>query len=104
MVIYEVNLEVEAEVGVAFATWLGPHIEEMLRIDGFVDARWYYRRPEDEGALRDGRILWTIHYVVRDRESLDRYLEGPAEEMRQDALDRFRGHFTAARRILMPRR
>ena len=104
MVIYEVNLAIEAEVGNSFEHWLRKHIAAMLEFDGFEHASWYWRRAEDEGAMPDGRILWTVQYHVRDRVALDAYLDGPAEEMREQGADKFRGYFSASRRILLPRR
>ncbi len=104
MVIYEVNLSIEAEIGTSFEHWLRAHVADMLEFDGFESAAWYWRKAENEGSMPDGRILWTIHYSVRDRDALDAYLDGTAEEKRERSLDKFRGYFSATRRILLPRR
>ena len=38
MVIYEVNLAVDAEIAAAYRAWLAPHIGEVLEVPGFVSA------------------------------------------------------------------
>ena len=99
-VIYEVNLAVDALVADAFSRWLPGHMDEMLAWDGFEHATWYHRDPADEGAVDDGRVLWTVHYRLRDRPALERYFREHADAMRADGLARFGGHFSATRRIL----
>lgn len=96
MLIYEVNLHVDAEIAGAYAAWLSQHIEEMLEIDGFERAVWY----EVE---EDGREHWSVHYYVESREALEAYFDGPAERMRGQGLERFQGHFSADRRVLAAR-
>ena len=60
---------------------------------------WY--TVEDAG---DDRVHWCIHYELADRAALQAYVDGPAEAMRQEGLQRFEGQFTADRRILTPAR
>jgi hypothetical protein len=100
-IIYEVNLEVDAEAAQAFAAWLAPHIEEMLALDGFTGARWWARDPAQE-PQHQGKALWTVHYHLRDAQAMRRYLEEFAPRMRSDGLRRFQGQFTASRRVLSP--
>jgi hypothetical protein len=95
MVVYEVNLHVDAGVAGAYRAWLRDHIRALLSLEGFVDATLY---TEEAGA--DGRQHFVVHYRLTDRASLDRYLAHHAARMRQDGLDRFGVHFTADRRIL----
>lgn len=94
MVIYEVNLSIVPDAAEAYGTWLRGHIAEILAIDGFLGARWMARTdaPGEE-------THWTIHYTLRDRRSLERYLSDHAPAMREDGLKRFPGMFTATRRI-----
>ena len=101
--LYEVNLTVDADAAEAFAAWLGPHIEAICALDGFLGATWYQRRAEDEGHAEDGRVRWTVHYRVRDRDALGDYFRQHAPMFRQDGIDRFGGRFDADRRVLDPR-
>lgn len=98
MVIYEVNLAVDPEVAGAYAAWLGPHIEEVLAVPGFVSAEWW-----DVEAVPGGRVRWCVQYRVERREALQAYFEEHAARLRGDGLDRFGGRFEASRRILRPR-
>ena len=99
MVIYEVNLDVDAAVADELMAWLALHVEEMLRFDGFEGATLYTRRPEEESAER-GRVLLTVHYRVASRGALERYLLEHAASMRREGLERFPEAFRADRRIL----
>ena len=107
MLIYEVNLTVEADAANAYSAWLKEHIRAMLELDGFEAAAWYVRdadastasaRGPDDGPLGDRR--WTIHYHLASRAHLERYLDEDAEQMRADGTERFEGRFTADRRVL----
>lgn len=95
MVVYEVNLHVDTDVAEAYVAWLHEHIREILQLHGFTGATLYIADAEE-----DGRRHFTVHYVLRDRASLDDYFERHAARFRQDGLDRFGGRFTADRRVL----
>mgnify|MGYP002828783518 CR=1 FL=1 len=104
MLIYEVNLQVEASSATAFAQWLSPHIQEMLAFDGFLKARWFQRDPADDSTVENVDtsefVFWTVHYFVKDRAALDDYFLLHAARMREDGLRLFSGKFSASRRIL----
>ena len=95
--IYEVNLSVDPEVADSYAAWLGPHIEEVLAVPGFVAAEWW-----DVEADSDGRVRWCVQYRVESREALQAYFDEHAARLRGDGLDRFGGRFEASRRVLRP--
>ena len=104
MLIYEVNLTVDAEISTEYSAWLREHVRELLELDGFEGAAWYIRTetgdaiPDDEAP--DGPRHWTLHYYVRDDEAMQAYLDEHAERFRQDGVDRFEGRFSTDRRIL----
>ena len=97
--LYEVNLEIDAQVAEEFSQWLAPHIEEMLSFDGFQSAQWYTRNREDEGVNEDV-VLWTIQYTLKNRDAYTQYVHTHAPRMRQEGLDLFGGSFQASRRLL----
>ncbi|MGD8733773.1 MAG: DUF4286 family protein [Gammaproteobacteria bacterium] len=94
-VIYEVTLHAEPSIQAEFDAWLEGHVREMLALPGFLEAGLY--RSEDPGS---GRILRTVHYVLRDREALDAYFREHADQMRSRGIERFGEDFSASRRIL----
>lgn len=98
MVLYEVSLAVDAEIAEAYAAWLAPHIAEMLALDAFTHAMWYDVEGDDPA-----RVHWCVQYRARDRGALQAYLDRDAARMRGDGLSRFRGRFTATRRVLTSR-
>lgn len=101
MLIYEVNLTVEAEIADAYRAWLSHHIDAMLALPWFTQATWFERDPKDED-VSDDVVLWTVHYTAPDRDHFERYLAQDAAAMRQDGLSSFPGRFTASRRLLTP--
>lgn len=100
MVVYEVNLAVDADAAEAYAAWLAPHIDEVLAVPGFLSADWL--EVEADGSA-DGRRQWVVQYRVESREALEAYLREHAERLRGDGLERFGGRFEASRRVLIPR-
>lgn len=102
MVIYEVNLAVDADIAEVYEAWLHEHVRDMLAIDGFWKVDWFDRRREDEAEAGLDQVLWTMQYHVQSRKALDNYFEHHAAKMRGDGMQRFAGQFSATRRILHP--
>lgn len=96
MVIYEVNLEVDADIVVPWLAWLNGHIGEMLALPGFIDAQ---RERLLEPASAPGRVGFIVRYRLRDQVTLDEYLQHHAASMRAGAVELFGGRFAATRRI-----
>ena len=108
MVVYEVNLAVDADVADAYAAWLGPHIDEVLAVPGFVSAEWWdveATPPPDDatGSAAPPRVRWSVQYRVESREALQTYFDRHAERLRGDGAGRFGGRFEASRRVLVER-
>ena len=105
--IYEVNLAVDRDAAGAYAAWLGPHIQEVLEIDGFESAEWWEVAPPPgaapEASGGEGRVRWCVHYRVHSRAALQAYLDRHAARLRGNGLARFAGRFEASRRILLAR-
>ncbi len=100
MIVYEVNLAVDADAAEAYAAWLGPHIREVLACDGFVSAEWF---DVDADGDADGRVRWCVQYRVESAAALDAYLAGPAARLRAEGAEKFGGRFAASRRVLAVR-
>ena len=108
MVVYEVNLAVDADVADDYAAWLGPHIDEVLAVPGFVSAEWWTVEGAtsgegDSGEAAPPRVRWSVQYRVESREALQTYFDVHAERLRGDGLARFGGRFEASRRVLLGR-
>lgn len=93
--IYEVNLALDPQIAPRYEAWLVEHVKELLRFQGFYDARVFHRDDED------GKKQITVHYYVTDKTSLDRYLREDAPRLRKQATDLFGDRFSASRRVLV---
>jgi hypothetical protein len=93
--IYEVTVSVDREIADAFDAWLAAHIEEMLEIPGFLKAETFEIEDDDAGRARR-----VTHYYLASEQDLEEYLAGPANAMRQSAIERFADRFAASRRVL----
>jgi hypothetical protein len=94
-VIYEVNLEADADIAGPFDTWLRDHIADMLQFEGFRSAEIL-----DDPSAPAGRIRRIVQYRLRDRAALDDYLANHAPRMRAQGVTRFGDRFSAERRVL----
>jgi hypothetical protein len=94
-VLYEVNLEADADIAAPFDTWLRDHIADMLQFDGFRSAEIL-----DDPSAPAGRIRRIVQYRLQDRAALDDYLANHAPAMRAQGAARFGDRYTAQRRVL----
>lgn len=99
MIVYEVNLDVDAAIHADYRAWLDAHVREILALPGFVSAEILeYRDP----APAAGRRSLCVQYRLTDDAALERYLREDAPRLRADGIARFGGKFSATRRILGP--
>ncbi|QRN03637.1 DUF4286 family protein [Legionella sp. MW5194] len=96
MLIYEVNLTVDAAIVEAFIGWLKPHIQELLAFEGFLNATV---SMDSESQTGERRTL-VVHYYLASEDHYRNYIRDHAPRMRQDGIDRFGSQFTATRRLL----
>lgn len=99
MIIYEVNLTVNPEVADDYRNWLYDHVKALLKLDGFHAAKLYERDTDEAGGNGE---CWSVHYFLDSRAALNNYLEHHAEHLREEAMRRFGGKFSANRRVLEP--
>jgi quinol monooxygenase YgiN len=97
MIVYEVDIEVEAACAADYRRWLHGHVAAMLALPGFTGAEVFevVTSPPDPGHLG-----LCVHYRLRDEAALDDYLREHAARMRADAVARFGDRFQATRRVL----
>lgn len=97
MIIYEVNLDVEAAIAEEYRAWLAEHIAHMLELPGFTGAASF---EVTDPAPAPDRIVFCVQYHMRDQAALDAYLRDHATRMRADGATRFGERFRASRRVL----
>lgn len=98
-VVYEVNVDLDADIADAYLVWLDEHIETMCALPGFSGASVF---EVIEPAADVGRQRFSVHYTLDDQTALDVYLRDHAARMRAEGESRFGGRFRASRRVLGP--
>lgn len=97
MILYTVELEMDASLRGEYLAWLGEHVREMLALPGFVDAEIMARvdPPPPDGC-------WVVcaHYRLRDRAAWQTYRAEHAPRMREAGSARFGDRVKATRRVL----
>lgn len=97
MIVYEVNLRVEAAIADEFRVWLEAHVMQMLALPGFASAERF--RVESSAGEP---VEFCVQYRLHDALALDAYLSEHAPYMRAEGLSRFGSRFTTARRVMRP--
>lgn len=100
MIVYEVNLDVDAEIAEAYLQWLDAHMRDIVRLPGFTGAELFECVDPEPSAAR--RAI-CVQYRLLDAAALQRYLREHAPRMRADGEARFGGRFRAQRRVLEQR-
>jgi hypothetical protein len=97
MIVYVVELEMDAALRDEYLAWLDEHVRDMLALPGFTGAEILVR---SEPPPPPGHFIVQAHYRLRDRASWDGYLAPHAPRMRQAGLARFGQRLRASRAIL----
>ena len=93
--IYEVTLDIDAGSAGEFDAWLKTHVQEMLALPGFHDAR--VLKPDGAEPGTERRV---VQYTLGSRTELDHYLAEHAPRMRADGAKRFGDRMKTSRRVL----
>lgn len=115
-IIYEVRLEIDADIEQEYDAWLADHVDQMLRIDGFLAAEILVPEPADPGSPLQKpsprhaeqipeqvppphRVIRQVQYHVATRQHLEDYFREHAARMREQGVQRFGDRFSASREI-----
>lgn len=99
-IVYEVNIDLDAAIEAEYRAWLPGHVDEILALPGFIDARVF---DVADPPPATGRIAICMQYRLRDAAALQDYFEQHAPRLRGDGIARFGGKFNASRRVLHSR-
>ena len=95
-VVYAVDLDADASIEAPFDTWLRDHVADVMQLPGFLSAEILV-----DAAPPAGRVRRTVQYRLRDRASLDDYLERHAPQLRESGVRLFGDRYTASRRVCL---
>lgn len=93
-VIYEVSLDIDDDVCIEFFDWLTVHVDEMLELPGFLNAK--LMKVLDSGT----KEMIVVAYELKSHADLQNYFDIYAANMRGDGVKKFAGKFSATRRVL----
>jgi hypothetical protein len=96
MIVYAVELEMDAALREEYLPWLRDHVAEMLALPGFLGADMLERVDPPPPA---GRCTISVHYRLRDQSAWDGYLSDHAPRMREAGLSRFGDRVRASRQV-----
>ena len=97
MILYLVELEMDASLRDEYIAWLQEHVREMLALPGFTGAEILV--PVDP-LPPSGRSIVCVQYRLRDRAAWGRYLAEHAPRVREAGRSRFGDRVLASRRLL----
>lgn len=97
MIVYTVELEMDAGLRDEYLAWLRAHVAEMLTLPGFLAAEILERRDPPP---RPGTWVLSAHYRLRDRLAWESYLADHAGRMREAGRARFGDQVGASRQVL----
>lgn len=97
MVVYEVNLELDAAIRADYLAWLHAHVAEICALPGFTGAQLF---EVAEPAPTAGRVSLCVQYRLVDAAALEAYLREHAPRLRADGIARFGDRVRAQRRVL----
>ena len=93
MIIYEVNIQINAKIYDIFLSWLNSHAAEMLEFDGFKNYDIYKNEKNP--------LSLTIHYYIENISYLENYLKDYAKDMRLKGKKEFQDQISIDRRVLV---
>ena len=96
MILYEVNLEVDAAIASDYLAWLDAHLREIRALPGFLGAELF----DDAERSSAQQHSLCVQYRLASAADLDVYLREHAPRLRADGQARFGGRFRATRRVL----
>lgn len=97
MIVYLVELDVEADLRGDYLAWLAAHVQEMLTLPGFVDAETATRIDPPAST---GRFVVQVRYRLRDLAAWQAYVSEHAPRMREAGITRFGDRVRASRSLL----
>ena len=92
MVIYEVNIQFDANIQNNFLSWLKSHANKMLKFNGF--ERYNIYKDEKDA------LCFSIHYYIKSIIYLENYLKNHSTNMRLKGEKEFQNKMSINRRVL----
>jgi hypothetical protein len=96
MIVYNVTVNIDAEVQAEWLHWMKEvHIPEVMATGLFLESRMLRVLADDEGG-----ITYAVQYTAADMDHYERYRDGHAARLQADAQKQYGGRFAAFRTLL----
>ncbi|HLB42967.1 MAG TPA: DUF4286 family protein [Gammaproteobacteria bacterium] len=100
VVVYEVNLTISTTIFEEHQGWLIDHFHSMVTENNFIKLNLFFVEnmdPTNDEHLRNKKIV--VQYYVSDFETLQKYFEKQAKQMRNQVVSRLGQHYSVSRRV-----
>ena len=96
MIIYNVTVNIDEDVHDDWFEWMSDvHIKDVMNTGLFIEARFSRILAEEEGGKS-----YSIQYLCKSMEDLEKYQEVHAPKLQEDHTSRYEGKFVAFRTLL----
>ena len=96
MIIYNVTLNVDTDVHLAWLHWMKvTHIPDVMATGLFLDSRIFRVLADDEGG-----ITYAVQYTCADMATYERYRDEHAPRLQAETQKHYGGRFAAFRTLL----
>ncbi|UKN03434.1 DUF4286 family protein [Paracrocinitomix mangrovi] len=96
MIIYNVTVNIDSDVHQDWFDWMSDvHIKDVMDTGLFLEARFSRILAEEEGGMS-----YSIQYLCKDMETLEKYQQEHAPKLQLDHHKRYEGKFVAFRTLL----
>ncbi|MBV6403470.1 MAG: DUF4286 family protein [Flavobacteriales bacterium] len=96
MIVYNVTINVDAEVAEEWLHWMRTvHVPDVMATGLFLDHRIMRVLADDEGGL-----TYAVQYTCADMATYERYRDGHAARLQAETQQRYGGRFAAFRTLL----
>lgn len=93
MIIYNVTINVDADIHDHWLAWIKEHIPQVLATGKFIEAKLTRVLVEEEM----GGVTYSVQYKAHSREALNNYYKEDAERLRNQGLKLFADKMVAFR-------
>ena len=98
-VIYEVNVDIDADIETEYRAWIADHVREICALPGVLGATVF---DVVDPIAAPGHVSLCVQYDMRDAHALQTYLRDHAPRLRAEGVARFGERARASRRVLNP--
>ena len=97
MIVYNITIKIIPEIEDEWVNWQKvEHIPDVMSSGAFIENKFYRLLEQNE---TDG-ITYVVQYFATSLENYNRYINGMAHQLRQQALDKWGNQFIAFRTVM----